>query len=281
MSFRFRFYSFLLLCSGFFTTLTAQVGWEAGGWVGVANYFGDLNTDFRLDKIGPAGGAVARYNFNNRVCLKFSGNYSRLAADDADSDNVFEQARNLSFRADVLDFSSQFEFNFLPYNHGSRDEFFTPYLALGFNVVNFTPEAELDGVWYELQQLGTEGQFSGDEYSSTVAGFLVGGGMKVDLSYRWSLNFEFMLKTPFTDYLDDVSTVYGDVDEIENLRGPVAAALSDRSILIEGVNDGQIGRPGRQRGDSTKSDTYVNLGVGLVYYFGELRCPEYGSRKRR
>ena len=280
MSILTRFVSSVLMC-GCSLAVSAQVGWEAGGWVGVANYFGDLNTGMRFDGLGPAGGGIARYNFNNRVCLKFSGNYSRISAADANSDNVFEQARNLSFRADVLDFSSQFEFNFLPYNHGSRDEFFTPYLALGFNVVNFTPEAELDGEWIELQQLGTEGQFSGDEYSSTVAGFLVGAGMKVDLSYRWSLNFELRLNAPFTDYLDDVSTVYGDIDEIENIRGPEAAALSDRSILIEGVNDGQIGRPGRQRGDSTKSDTYVNFGVGLVYYFGELRCPEYGSRKRR
>ena len=276
---RLLFYVFLLLLGA--APASAQVGWEAGAWVGAANYFGDLNTSFRFDGVGPAGGAIARYNFNNRICLKFSGNYSRLSGDDAGSDNVFERARNLRFKANVLDLSSQLEFNFLPYNHGSRDEFFTPYLFLGFNVVNYVPTAELDGETYRLQDLGTEGQFSGEEYASSVLGFLVGGGMKVDLSYRWSLNFELTLNAPFTDYLDDVSTVYADIDEIENLRGPAAAALSDRSILIEGVNDGQIGRPGRQRGDSTKSDTYANFGVGLLYYFGELRCPTYGSRKRR
>ena len=38
-----------------------------------------------------------------------------------------------------------FEFNFLPYIHGSRDYFFTPYLFAGFSVFSFNPKAEYTG----------------------------------------------------------------------------------------------------------------------------------------
>ncbi len=254
--------------------LNAQRGWEVGGWVGTAFYFGDLNTNFNLTKPGPAGGAIFRYNFNKRVCVKFSGNYAVVRADDAISSNPYERARNLSFKSNVLDMSSQLEFNFLPYTHGSADEFFTPYLFMGFTVFSFNPKAEYEGEWVELRPLGTEGQFQGEEYFTVQAGINYGIGLKIDLNEVWSLNFELAPRYLFTDYLDDVSTVYPDKNDLLKARGERAVALSDRSISIPGV-DGPVGEPGRQRGDRSNNDSYVFLGIGLIHYFGNLRCPEY------
>lgn len=257
-------------------SLYGQQGWEAGGWLGVSHYFGDLNTNLRLTDPGYAGGIVARYNFNKRVCLKFSGNYGTVSAQDADSENLFERARNLSFRSVVVDGAAQMEFNFLTYTHGSKDEFFTPYLFAGLNVFYFNPQAEYNGQWVDLRPLGTEGQFRGEEYYTTQLGLVYGMGLKIDLNYRLSLNLELSGRRLFTDYLDDVSTVYADKDDLEKLRGEVAVALSDRSLLLQGVNeDGQLSQPGRQRGNSVTKDAYAMLGLGLVYYFGDLKCPEY------
>lgn len=257
-------------------SLYGQQGWEAGGWLGVSHYFGDLNTNLRLTDPGYAGGLLARYNFNKRVCIKFSGNYGNVSAQDADSENLFERARNLSFRSVVVDGAAQMEFNFLTYTHGSKDEFFTPYLLAGFNVFYFNPQAEYNGQWVDLRPLGTEGQFRGEEYYTTQFGLVYGMGLKVDLSYRLSLNLELSGRRLFTDYLDDVSTVYADKDDLEKLRGEVAVALSDRSLLLQGVNeDGRLSQPGRQRGNSVTKDAFAMLGLGLVYYFGDLKCPEY------
>ena len=256
--------------------LDAQKGWEAGGWAGAAFYFGDLNTNYDLSSPGPAGGLVARYNFNKRICLKVSGNYAQVSADDANSSNSFERARNLSFESDIIDGTVQFEFNFLPYTHGSRDEFFTPYVFAGFNVFYFNPMTEYEGEMVELRPLGTEGQFRGEEYFSVNGGLAYGIGMKLSLTYELSLNFELNARSLFTDYLDDVSTVYPDKDDLEQLRGEIAVALSDRSIPIDGITNNQIGREGTQRGNSTNNDTFVTLGVGLVYYFGDLDCPDTG-----
>ncbi|RMD71297.1 MAG: hypothetical protein D6818_07990 [Bacteroidetes bacterium] len=260
-----------LLCSTLH--LSAQSGWEAGGWAGVAWYFGDLNTEFDLGMPHAAIGAMARYNFNKRVAVRLSANYATVSGDDARSDNLFQRARNLSFRSPIVDGTVQMEFNFLPFEHGSKDEFFTPYLLGGLTVFYFNPMAEYEGRWVELRPLGTEGQFKGEEYYAVTGALAYGMGFKISLNRELSLNFELSGRRTFTDYLDDVSTVYPDLDDLERLRGPVAAALSDRSILIPGVNDETIGVPGRQRGDSTDKDSYVFFGAGLTYFFGSLKCP--------
>lgn len=255
-----------------FHLATAQEGWESGGWLGASHYFGDLNTNFNLDAPGIAGGVVFRYNFNERISLKFSGNFANVSADDANSSNIFERSRNLNFQSLIWDGTSQLEFNFMPFVHGSADEFFTPYLFGGFTVYNFNPQTEYRGELIELRPLGTEGQFRGEEYYSTQIGMAYGGGIKLSLNYVWSINIELSGRLLFSDYLDDVSTSYADPDEIENLRGPEAAALSNRSIPVLGVEE--LPTVGDQRGDAFNNDSYVMAGVSIMYYFGELKCPK-------
>ena len=106
-----QYFILVIFCGLFFQT-QAQAGFEAGGWIGVSNYFGDLNTNTRLNKLGPAGGVSLRYNFNNRVGIKIAAGGGLVRADDADSDNNFERARNLSFKSPVADASLMLEFNF-------------------------------------------------------------------------------------------------------------------------------------------------------------------------
>ena len=259
------------------TPLRAQAGWEAGLHVGAGHYFGDLNTDFSLNDPGINLAAVARYNFSNRWSTRLMASYMRVAASDADSPNNYERARNLHFRSDVLDLGLGMEFNFLRYDHGSRDDFWTPYVFASFMVSQFDPQAELDGQWVDLRDFGTEGQFLGEEYYTTALGLTYGIGVKLDLTYEWSLNFELNARQLFSDYLDDVSTVYPDAEDLRDIRGEDAVRLSDPSILIEGVNDQTLGETGRLRGNPSDRDQYAGLTVGLVYYFGDLRCPDYGK----
>ena len=262
--------AFLALIS---MSISAQQGWEAGGMAGITHYRGDINTSSFLNKPGVSISALARYNFNNRICLKVAGTYGRTGADDANSSNEYENTRNLSFRTDIFDGSAQLEFNFMPYVHGSKEEFFSPYLFLGASVFKFDPQAFYDDRWIDLRPLGTEGQFRGEEYFSTAGAMVFGGGFKLSLTYEWSINIEVSARKLFTDYLDDVSTVYPDMEDLESLRGELSVALSDRSV------GEQIGSLGRQRGDAENNDMFSFANIGIVYYFGDIRCPEYGSRK--
>jgi len=226
-----------------FLAVQAQEGAELGVFTGIAHYFGDLNTDFQITDPKVAFGIVGRYNFNERVSFKLAGAISQVAADDINSNNTFERRRNLNFESSILDASAQIEFNFLPYIHGSKDEFFTPYLFAGFGITQFNPQ-------------------------TTSLAF--GAGLKVDINYEWSINVEFSARKLFTDYLDDVSTVYPETNDLENFRGDLSVALSDRSLPIPE----RIGEPGRQRGNEQNKDSYAFLTVGIVYYFGDLKCPD-------
>ncbi len=258
------------------TTLVAhsQRGWEAGGWLGVSHYFGDLNTDYAVNDLGFALGAFGRYNFNNRLAFKLGANYGRVSADDADSNNTFERSRNLHFRSDVFEGLGQLEFNFLPYNHGSREEFFSPYLFAGVNFYSYNPMALYNDEWIELAPLGTEGQFRGEEYYTFQGGMVYGGGLKISFSYEWSMEFEISSRYLFNDYLDDVSTVYPDFDDLESLRGQLAVNLSDRSVeLVPETLEQAVGESGKQRGNSSDNDFYIMFGVSAVYYFGGINCP--------
>ncbi len=266
-------------------SIQAQDGLEVGGWLGISNYFGDLNTNLRLNRVNPAGGIGFRYNFNERLAVKLSGSIGTVEAYDSDSPNIFERARNLHFKSQVADAGLQLGFNFLPYQHGSKDYNWTPYLFLGFGVNYFNPKAELNGEWYELRPLGTEGQFKGEEYYTVTGSWLYGAGFKIDLSYEWSLNIDISARRLFSDYLDDVSGVYPDADNVSDLRGEFATQFIDRSAELYQTDpdfftrnslEYPIGEEGRQRGNAGDNDTYVYFGVGLYYYFGDLKCP-YGK----
>lgn len=243
-------------------------GWEVGGWAGVSNYFGDLNTNWRLTDLHLSGGGGARYNFNDRLAMRFGLNYGKISAADADSKNIYEQRRNLSFSSILLEGGAQFEFNFLPYVHGHRDYYFTPYMSLGATGYYFNPVTEYEGQTVRLANLGTEGQFRGEEYNTVQGAISYGMGLRYDLSYRWSFNMEFSARKLFTDYIDDVSGNYADVRDIRGQRGELAAALADRSV------EPKIGLEGRQRGNGKNNDTFMLLNVGLMYYFGHIRCPQ-------
>lgn len=245
-----------------------QKGYELGGWLGVSYYFGDLNTNLKIVKPGIALGLIARKNFNNRVSLRSSLSYGKIGADDLYSDNNFEKNRNLSFKSNIFDLSNVVEFNFFQYEHGHPTFNKTPYFFGGFNVFYFNPTAELNGTRYDLRDYGTEGQPLGQEYGSVSAGLVLGGGMKFDINRNVSVNIEVSTRFLFTDYLDDVSTVFPDKDALKSSRGEVAVSLSDRS-LIEGLGDA-----GRQRGDTKGKDKYTFFGVSFMRYFGGIECPK-------
>ena len=279
-----RYLSLCFLLIGLSLPTYAQQGAEFGAFIGGAHYFGDLNSNYRISDPKFAFGLVGRYNFNERIALKLAGSVGKIAASDTDSNNTFEKRRNLDFQSNISDISAQIEFNFLPLFHGSKDQFFSPYLFAGLAVTRFnpqttycenspsTPVSQCSGSVRvaDLRPLGTEGQFQGEEYYTTSGALAFGAGLKLSLNYEWSINVELSARRMFTDYLDDVSSVYPEPNDLENLRGPLAVALSDRSL----TDPEKIGEPGRQRGNNQSKDALAFLTVGIVYYFGDLKCPK-------
>jgi len=263
------------------TSIGAQEGWEVGGWAGFNYYVGDLNTSFTTDlkAFGLGFGFMGRYNFNDRWSFKSSANFNRIRGQDSYAKDIYERRRNLWFSSNVVEWTNQMEWNWLPYRHGSLEHSFTPYFFAGFSLFHFSPRAKLEDTWYELRDYGTEGQGKGEEYYLVSGALLFGGGFKISLNYEWSINLELSGRYALTDYLDDVSTVYPDMDDLARLRGDIAVELSDRSW--PGLES--FGEPGDLRGNSNINDIFLTAGFGVTYYFGRaVRCPStVGRRKRR
>lgn len=260
----------------------AQVN-EMGLTGGVCYYVGDLNPYSHYPKgTALAYGALFRHNFDEHYALRLQGLSGILRAQDSDSEDSLQLLRNLSFQARLFEASALLEINFFPYRAGGKaKKTWTPFVFGGLAYFRANPKAELNGNWYELQPLGTEGQGSsggGEPYKVDQIAIPFGAGMKFNF-HRLDLQLEWGLRRTYTDYIDDVSTTYVDNDLLAFENGDLTAALADRSPLAETGHN-----TGRARGDSQTRDWYQYTGVSLTVLLGPrfTECDElYQSMKQR
>ena len=237
-----------------------QPNQEFGILGGTGYYIGDMNST-HFNNLRVAGGITYRKNFDRRFSFKSSALYTNVYADDKNSNDAIKENRNLHFKSDIIELSGQIEFNFLPYETGNSLYSWTPFIFTGVSIFNYNPKAEAsDGQWYNLQELGTEGQGTTSfqdrkKYSLTQLSIPFGGGVKIGVSDNFNIIFEYGLRKTFTDYIDDVSTTYAGIpSEFTN----IAIELADQSI------DGpQIS--GVARGDETNKDWYSFSGITLSF----------------
>jgi hypothetical protein len=169
----------------------------------------------------------------------------------------------LHFRSSVFELSGQIEFNFLPFEAGNALYTWTPFVYTGLSFFHFNPQAEnKDGLWVNLQELGTEGQGSTSfperkKYPLTQLAIPLGGGLKIAVNPSFNIILEYGVRKTFTDYLDDVSKTYpltngGDISDITN----ATYEMSD-------PNGTHIS--GDQRGNPDKKDWYSFVGITLSF----------------
>jgi hypothetical protein len=238
---------------------------EVGIFGGVSYYVGDLNPSkhFLLSK--PAFGLIYRYNISPRFAIKINGYYGTLLGSDAVSKaNV---SRNLSFKSYITDISLQVELNFLKYITGHEKYKFSPYIFTGLSLFNFNPKAQYEGTWYALQSLGTEGQGTtlpnvSKRYSLTNIAIPFGLGIKYSPAKFLCIGAEWGLRKTFTDYIDDVSTVYADPVILAAENTYVAQVLADRSLRVDGE---PVNNTGLQRGNSKTKDWYSFAGLFVQF----------------
>lgn len=245
---------------------------EVGLLIGGSTYKGELSNHlFNTKFLHFAIGGFYRHNWNRHWSWKLAVNYGKVSGDDAKSDDGFQLDRNLSFHSTILEVSPQVEFNFFPYETGNRQYPFTPYLFTGFSAFRFNPKAEYGGDEYELQPLGTEGQgYNGSRrYRRLSFAIPFGGGIKISAG-KIGIGIEVGARKAFTDYLDDVSTVYPDPVALRSNNGSTALALSDRSFSSRDTLLVPTGIAGKQRGNSRDKDWYLFGGVTLYFRLNSI-----------
>lgn len=209
---------------------------EVGIFTGIANYQGDL-ASYNIEEglkvlVGPVLGVHSGYELTGRFQLRADLLYLRIEGDDALSDNPFSRERNLDFFAPVIQLAVGMDWNILGFS-ADKANAFTPYGSVGASFFYFNPRTVYQGDKVSLQPLGTEGQFLGDYpdqkiYSRFQPSLQFGGGLKWKASPKLILAIEGMISYTFTDYLDDVSTIYIAYPELLEKAGPLTAALANR-----------------------------------------------------
>ncbi|MEG2070943.1 MAG: DUF6089 family protein, partial [Bacteroidales bacterium] len=151
---------FCLICLFSFPSFSQRS--EIGTFLGTSFYIGDLNPTTIFAKPGFAGGLVYRYNFNPRWALKANIIFAKVQGSDQETNQNY--SRNLSFQSHITEISAQVELNFLKLYNLPGHNRFAPYIFVGISAFSFNPKAELNGVYYDLQPFGTEGQgFEGEK----------------------------------------------------------------------------------------------------------------------
>ncbi|MBX2900833.1 MAG: outer membrane beta-barrel protein [Cyclobacteriaceae bacterium] len=221
---------------------------------GTATYFGELSNPGDYFDAKPNINVGLQYYLNTQISVRSEINWFVLQGSDAQADDNSRKRRNLSFKSNNIEFNAVGMINlFANGNRYYRRPYFNVYGFGGVGLLYFNPKAEINGKWHALQPLQTEGV----KYSRITPTIPFGLGFRVKSGPNLNVAFEVGYRKIFTDYLDDVSTVY-----------PVQASLSSdlaRSLSVR-YNPVPADVEGLQRGNPSSVDGYMMANVKLEYY---------------
>lgn len=254
----------------------AQRHHEIGIWAGVANYYGDLQTNWVPTDIGstktyrPGGGIIYKYFLNPRVGVRFGASYVTITGADSLSQVTASRQRNLSFQNNMFEGYGALELNFIPVEVNRFKV--SPYLFAGVGAVYSRPfTRDNDNKKVFLRDLSTEGQGLPNYPDRKVYPLFnpmipVGGGIKFFVGKTLMVTAEVGLRYVASDYLDDVSRSYVNMDTLLAYKGQKSVELSYRGN--EKVNwDGNYPNYKFARGDFKKNDWYWTAGITTTIYF--------------
>lgn len=259
---------------------------ELGGSLGAANYLGDLAPSGLKTSIGQtnwAQGIFVRYNFNDFLGLRFDLTQGVISASDKFSkEGDFRRIRNLSFRSKIYEAAILGEINLIGFQPKGNRKPFSPYIFGGIALFKFNPQAKLNNQWYDLQPLGTEGQGlpeHPEKYALTQFSIPLGAGLKIAMNKNFTIAFECGTRKTYTDYLDDVSSSYPDLENLAITNGELAAQLSWRYDELD-VN-AVPPSIGNGRGDPDDLDWYIFSKMTISYNFIEGKKKSRKGEKKR
>lgn len=262
-----------LLSSPF--VLNAQYFWETGLNIGASNYLGDIGgneltrrdfvADMKLQKTNINLGGFVRYKISRLFSAQANISWLRISGDDKLSSNPARNARNLNFRNDIIEAAVQgqfffYEVNDLGHTYRHKDAF-RAYVGIGAGVLYHNPKTSYNGEMVALRPLTTEGK----KYTMVTAVIPASAGFYFVLNRNYHIGWNITWRTAFSDYLDDVSTVYADNSQ---LPSSLAIELANRTDELNvSPAFGENFTPGNKRGDSRHNDSYISTSIDMSYAF--------------
>ena len=262
-------YLLILSCLAFFAQANAQFDdpktLEVGPHVGMGYYMGDLNPTLPFAQAQLQYGGLVRFNYDNRWTFRFD--YSRVTVTADDTKLNWRPERGLNFTSKINDFSLVAEFNFLEYYTGNPKKNVSPYIFGGISVFQYTVFANVGDRLVDLSNYATEGPEPADakwydkmfgKTSPIGVSIPFGMGVKFSLSRHMAATVEWRMQKTFTDYLDDVATVYPENHAVYTAEDGTTYDLTDPTGNY---------LAGQQRGNSAFNDWFGMARVSLTWKF--------------
>lgn len=251
---------------------------------GPSNFLGELGgadqigTDYLKDleisqtRLSLSGGL--RYKLSQMFAMNTKITYGKLSGSDDLTKEFFRHYRNLNFKTNIWELSTNLEVAFIREQVGHRYRLrgvrgqkgfeMSAYGFVGIGAFYFNPKGEKNGSWVKLRNLGTEGQgisSTRKKYSNVQVCIPVGIGFKYSFDRRWGIGLEYGIRKTFTDYIDDASKTYYNNNTLFIENGALAAAMADKSSK----EFPYITAAGEQRGDPRDKDSYMFAIISINY----------------
>ena len=267
--------NFFLLLIGLLISSSAFSQVELAIKGGGAFYFGDISADNSrsFHNAKETVGLNVRYNYKPYLSFNLGYNWAQVIGTDAYSASAVN-FRDLSVSTYINEISLMPEFNFLNVKIGEEGKF-TAYAGTGISFFHFMPTTNYKSSSYvRLREVGTEGQgLPGyaapyKQYSFAIPMNL---GIKFAINDFFSIDWTILNnRYTFTDYLDDVSTVYPDLTELGDAKGQSAVYLSAR---------GKEKKKGDYRGNTETNDWFGTMTVGFCFNLGAINMKKKDTPK--
>lgn len=292
---------------------------EGGITIGAMQYEGDIGGRFPAgpyqlhnptSKPGLAVGFEAGYKITPylkvRAGLNFGtiyGSDKKINKDNFTTKDSLKAKRNfdraLDYKSPINEFLLGAELYPLSLFNPGTQTAFQPYLIVGFGLFNFNPKAiwtdtlnKIDS-WVELRPLRTEGQgilknlsdpgsgFIKNEYKLIQTNFSFGLGFKYSFNSNIGIAYEFTLRRTSTDYLDDASGKYIDINIYNSFFGSdlqlidQARQLSNRGLYYND-NNRLVGTPDNFKVDNVDPNNTGSRGgrqeiINDYYYTNSIK----------
>jgi len=196
-----RYYTLILLF--FLPMLTfAQKGTEAGVFIGIAQYQGDLApSPFAVSETNLALGGLYRYMINSNLAFRGTFTWGRISGDDRNRETYEPSERTWKMENRILEMAVHAEWIFFGTdrysNTGLHKRKFSPYVALGLGG-SFT-NAELEVPAEDRAKIPES------DATSTFLVVPISAGLRLDITQDFLINAEFGTRATFSDYIDGVS----------------------------------------------------------------------------
>jgi hypothetical protein len=261
---------------------------DLGGRDRIGKDFSMVDIDFPSTSINGLFGF--RYRFHPFFTTVTTLQIGKMKGSDSLTNEIVRESRNLHFKSNVFELTQRIEMILyaneqfgarykIPGRTGNKNRDERLYVFTGIGCNYFNPKARYQGSWVALDPLNTEGQGKEGGARETLPISLTipfGVGFRVGVGRMWKIGVEASYIKTFTDYMDDVSTVYFDPSQ---LNSPAAQYLSNPA-------NGNVNwfAPGQQRGDKNKDAYYYlnfTISKNLTYKnYGRVGGRGYSRQKK-